>query len=108
MSIELLPLCFYKLFQYLGIYFLLLSSLLLSGMAAIPAGFMEDGTPRTALALIGKFGASASFAIVYLYTAELYPTQIRSTAVGMCSMMARIGGFAAPQVCVISPLKILH
>ena len=84
------------------IYFLLLSSLLLSGMAAIPAGFMEDGTPKTALALIGKFGASASFAIVYLYTAELYPTQIRSTAVGMCSMMARIGGFAAPQVCVLS------
>ena len=67
-------------------------------MAAIPAGFMEDGTPKTAL--IGKFGATASFAIIYLYTAELYPTQIRSTAVGMCSMMARIGGFAAPQVCV--------
>ena len=74
------------------------SALLLSGIAAIPAGFMDDGTPKTILALIGKFGASASFSIVYLYTAELYPTQIRSTAVGMCSMMARIGGVAAPQV----------
>ena len=73
--------------------------MLLSGIAAIPAGFMDDGTPKTILALIGKFGASASFSIVYLYTAELYPTQIRSTAVGMCSMMARIGGVAAPQVC---------
>ena len=77
-------------------------------MAAIPAGLMEDGTAKTALALIGKFGATASFAVVYLYTAELYPTQIRSTGVGMCSMMARIGGFAAPQVCILSPPKIIH
>ena len=77
-------------------------------MAAIPAGLMEDGIAKTALALIGKFGATASFAVVYLYTAELYPTQIRSTAIGMCSMMARIGGFAAPQVCVLSALKILY
>ena len=77
--------------------------MLLSGTAAISAGFMDDGTPKIALALIGKFGASASFGIVYLYTAELYPTQIRSTAVGMCSMMARIGGFAAPQVAIFLP-----
>ena len=74
------------------------SSLLLSGIAAIPAGFLDDGAGKTTLALIGKFGASASFSIVYLYTAELYPTQVRSTAIGMCSMMARIGGVAAPQV----------
>ena len=46
----------------------------------------------------GKFGASGAFAIVYLYTAELFPTAIRSTATGLCSMMARIGGIAAPQV----------
>ena len=46
----------------------------------------------------GKFGASGAFAIVYLYTAELFPTSIRSTATGLCSMMARIGGIAAPQV----------
>ena len=75
-----------------------ISSLLISGVAAIPAGFLEDGAVRSALAMIGKFGATASFSIAYLYTAELYPTQMRSTAVGMCSMMARIGGLAAPQV----------
>jgi hypothetical protein len=48
--------------------------------------------------LSGKFGASGAFAIVYLYTAELFPTAIRGTATGLCSMMARIGGIAAPQV----------
>ncbi len=46
----------------------------------------------------GKFGAAAAFAIIYLYTGELHPTEIRSTAVGLCSTMARFGGIAAPQV----------
>ena len=99
------------------------SSLLLTGIAAIPAGFMDDGAAKTILALLGncffgrkishfltarknsvlsgKFGAAGSFSIVYLYTAELYPTVVRSTAIGMCSMMARIGGIAAPQVIYI-------
>ena len=38
----------------------------------------------------GKFGCAAAFAMVYLYTAELYPTAIRGTAVGACSTVARL------------------
>lgn len=45
--------------------------------------------------IVGKFMASASFAIVYVYTAELYPTIIRNTAVGSCSCIARIGAILA-------------
>ena len=30
------------------------------------------------MALLGKFGATGSFAIVFVYTAELFPTEIRS------------------------------
>ena len=29
------------------------------------------------MALLGKFGAAGSFAIVFVYTAELFPTEIR-------------------------------
>jgi len=43
------------------------------------------------LSLVGKFGASAGFSIVYLYSAELYPTILRSTSLGACSLVARFG-----------------
>ena len=33
--------------------------------------------------------------MVYLYTSELFLTPIRSTAVGVCSTVARIGGIIA-------------
>ena len=76
------------------------------------------------LSLLGKFGAAAAFSIVFLYTAELFPTPIRlalkylvvknhdmqladnqftrpiktferNQAVGACSLVARIGGVLA-------------
>ena len=45
---------------------------------------------------LGKFGASASFSICYLYMAELSPTLIRSTAVGLGATGSQIGGLLAP------------
>ncbi|XP_076819926.1 organic cation transporter protein-like [Clavelina lepadiformis] len=50
----------------------------------------------TAFALIGKMAVSGSFAIIYNYTAELYPTVVRSTAVGLGSMSARVGSIITP------------
>ena len=54
------------------------------------------------LSLVGKFGASASFFVVYLYTAELFPTTVRNQAVGACSLVARIGAITA---LMMDPLK---
>ena len=48
------------------------------------------------LALLGKFFIAGSFAVVYNITAELFPTQVRSNAVGICSMASRIGGMMSP------------
>ena len=44
------------------------------------------------LSLVGKFGASAVWGIVFVYTAEMFPTVIRNQAVGTCSLVARLGG----------------
>ncbi|XP_070699277.1 organic cation/carnitine transporter 2-like [Pempheris klunzingeri] len=48
------------------------------------------------LEMMGKFSVTTAFAIVYAYTAELYPTTLRNTAVGTCSMVSRIGSIIAP------------
>ncbi|OXB51234.1 hypothetical protein ASZ78_002902, partial [Callipepla squamata] len=52
----------------------------------------------TVLATIGKFTASASFSSAYVYTAELFPTIIRQSGVGLCSMVARVAGIIAPLI----------
>ena len=42
--------------------------------------------------------SSAVFQLIILYTAELFPTLIRNTAVGFSSIASGIGGVGAPFV----------
>ena len=39
-----------------------------------------------------------TFAIAYLYTAELFPTSVRNVAVGAASTFARVGSMSAPYI----------
>ncbi|KAK2890147.1 solute carrier family 22 member 16 [Channa argus] len=48
------------------------------------------------LSMIGKFAIAIAFGLIYLYTCELYPTIIRTLAVGSGSMMCRVGSIVAP------------
>lgn len=50
------------------------------------------------IAMVGKFLISMTFAIAYLYTAELFPTKVRNVAVGMASTFARVGSISAPYI----------
>lgn len=50
----------------------------------------------TALVIVGKFGVTAAFSIVYVYTAELYPTVVRNMGVGVSSTASRLGSILAP------------
>lgn len=49
-------------------------------------------------AMFGKFCISASFAVLYVYAAELFPTVIRNVGMGMTTVASRIGGILCPFV----------
>merc|ERR1712241_127290 len=61
--------------------------------------------------LVGKCFSDASFLVVWLVTAELYPTNLRNQAVGTCSTISRVFGLVAPFVARLavywSPLPML-
>ncbi|XP_075779214.1 solute carrier family 22 member 16 isoform X1 [Pelodiscus sinensis] len=73
--------------------FLIASALICAFIMLIP----QDFSILTVLAnMSGKFAIGVAFGLIYLYTAELYPTVIRSLAVGSGSMMCRVGSIVAP------------
>ena len=51
--------------------------------------------------LIGKFAVSTAFALLYVYTSELFPTEARNKGMGISSVLARIGGMLAPFVSLL-------
>ncbi len=55
-------------------------------------------TLALALEMAGKFGFTMAYCVIYIYTAELYPTVLRNLGIGMCSSAARIGSITAPYV----------
>ncbi|KAM5300751.1 organic cation/carnitine transporter 2 isoform 2-T2 [Glossophaga mutica] len=48
------------------------------------------------LVMVGKFGITAAFSMVYVYTAELYPTVVRNMGVGVSSTASRLGSILSP------------
>ena len=83
--------------DFFGRVTLLVFGQLLGGLACILAGLLEPPAVLP-LALIGKFSSSIVFLTVYLYTTEIYPTNVRAMGMALTATMARIGGFLAPYI----------
>ncbi|XP_022110865.1 solute carrier family 22 member 13-like [Acanthaster planci] len=71
---------------------------LIGGAACVATIFIEDAVARTVVAMVGKFCITATFDLVYLWTGELCPTPVRTVAIGLCSMTARVGSIVAPLI----------
>ncbi|XP_041369553.1 organic cation transporter protein-like [Gigantopelta aegis] len=50
------------------------------------------------LSMIGRFGSSAAFAIIYVFSAELFPTVIRQSGIGSGCIFGGLGGMIAPYI----------
>ncbi|XP_055585439.1 organic cation transporter protein [Uranotaenia lowii] len=75
--------------------FFLYAGVCLLVVLAVPR---ESTTAVVSLAMLGRLGITAVYAVVTLHTAELFPTEIRNTALGICSTMAHVGSMAAPYI----------
>lgn len=62
----------------------------------------HSGASHLTLGCIGLWGMSISFATVYLYAGELFPTVVRNSGVGLASTVARIGSMIAPFVATLA------
>ncbi|XP_014892976.1 solute carrier family 22 member 4-like isoform X1 [Poecilia latipinna] len=74
------------------------STLLLGGVMILCVQLIPKhlSTVAVLLEMLGKFGVTAAFCVVYSVTTELFPTVIRNTAMGCCSMAARIATIISP------------
>ncbi|XP_059480579.1 solute carrier family 22 member 4-like isoform X1 [Neocloeon triangulifer] len=67
---------------------------------------------RLILYLVGKFAITCAFDTALVFTAEIFPTNLRNSLLGLCSMMGRVGSVVAPQTPLmaqyynISPLTL--
>ncbi|CAL1546071.1 unnamed protein product [Lymnaea stagnalis] len=74
------------------------------GTAVLAAGLfkkLEQSNPVFAhltltSSLVAMIGASGCFGVVFLYTPEMFPTNYRNQALGVASLIGRIGGMLAP------------
>uniref|UniRef100_A0A1B6CMW4 Major facilitator superfamily (MFS) profile domain-containing protein n=1 Tax=Clastoptera arizonana TaxID=38151 RepID=A0A1B6CMW4_9HEMI len=75
-------------------------TMLVGGVACVSCMFVpEDAVWVTvSLAMIGKFGIAASFAVFYVFVGELLPTVLRSQAMGIASFIAGIGLLVFPSI----------
>lgn len=74
---------------------LLLTAAACAGMLALDGGV--DVGHAFVLFLCGKFAITASFSVLYVYTAEIFPTTMRSGLMSTCSMFGRLGSMLAAQ-----------
>ncbi|XP_033741747.1 organic cation transporter protein-like [Pecten maximus] len=67
-----------------------------------PMLYADEKPITITLAMLGKLGISAAFAIIYVWSAELFPTVVRNAGMGASSSCARIGGMIAPYIADLS------
>ncbi|XP_031202411.1 solute carrier family 22 member 7 isoform X2 [Mastomys coucha] len=61
----------------------------------------------TALVMTGKAFSESAFTTAYLFTAELYPTVLRQTGLGLSALMGRLGASLAPLAALLDGVWLL-
>ncbi|MDM0085684.1 MFS transporter [Variovorax sp. J31P179] len=74
----------------------IVSYMLLGGVAALGLAFTHSDSQIMVAGVLLSFFMNGTYAGVYAYTPEVFPTQVRATGAGLASAIGRIGGITAP------------
>lgn len=93
-----------RLINPLGRRNMLMHSFLWSGLALLLLGVFKDGAALLTLVLFGSYALFIGDAQVlqYVYPNELFPTEIRGSAVGLATSLSRIGAAVGTYLVPIS------
>jgi MFS transporter, putative metabolite:H+ symporter len=81
----------------IGRKYLIFLGLGVSGITSLLSLFQNiDGIILIGLFALGRFFSKMCFAVVFSFTAELYPTPLRTLGVGFSSAFGRVGSFIMP------------
>ncbi|GIY30766.1 carcinine transporter [Caerostris extrusa] len=72
----------------------------LAGVACLVVAVIPEDVPHVAVicSVIGKFGSTSSFMVIYLQSSELYPTPVRSIGMGITGAVGCIAIVIAPYI----------
>ena len=76
-------------FLYLGRRFPISSFMILGGISLLLTTVVTSELGKCALSQLGKLMITASFAMVYQFTTELFPTVVRNAGLGFCNFFSR-------------------
>lgn len=66
----------------------------------------ENSTIILLVFMLGKMSITCAFNCLYIFTAEQWPTSVRTTITNFCSMIGRIGSMLAPMTAIL--VRRLH
>lgn len=90
--------------QYMGRRWAICSALIITGASTVISKYLPSDYYILPLILFftAKVFVSASFNSLYVYTTELWPTNLRHSMMGFCSTIGRFGSTLAP----VTPLLV--
>ncbi|KAJ8723268.1 hypothetical protein PYW08_003180 [Mythimna loreyi] len=76
---------------------------ILNSLCLFIVGFVPEGKGSVVMGCIGELLCYIIFIVLYLFCTEMFPTVVRNAAIGICSMMARLGAMIAPFAAGLRP-----
>ncbi|XP_077862435.1 organic cation transporter protein-like [Saccoglossus kowalevskii] len=92
------------LLDKVGRRWLMCSYMVLGGIALIISVPPDNINVSATCAMIGKFFMSGSWTIIYIFSAEIYPTTVRNAGMGVSSTWARVGSIISPYIMLLSDI----